>query len=423
MDSGDKILADHFKSASHHKNALYTSKTVQNEIINVCGDIIRSNLLDNIRAAGAFSIMADEATDAGNKEQLAICIRYVNRGTREIEERFMGFSECVTGVTGEAIADRLLQHLSDWQLPASMLCGQAYDGAGAMAGKTKGAAARIAERYPKAVYTHCAAHVLNLCVVKCCNIPEVRNAMDIGDKICQFFAFSPKRQLAFEKWVHQLLEGEQRKKLKSICKTRWVERHEAFEVFLDLYRPLVYCLEDIRDSNEWNHDSRTDAQSFFLALSRFPFIFALVVTKEVLAYTKGLSIKLQGRYVDIVKAHREIEFVQSTVQSARDDIDNFHARVYSTALEVARSVQVDEHVPRTTGRQQHRNNVPFTSISEYFRLSLTTPLLDYLITELNDRFSEQLSSSLSEIERLLPSDFCTRSAALTKVDISGLLRV
>ena len=66
----------------------------------------------------------------------------------------------------------------------------------------------------------------------------------------------------------------------------------------------MYCLEDIRDSNKWNHDSRTDAQSF-LALSKFPFIFALVVTKEVLAYTKGLSVKLQGRNVDIVKAHRD----------------------------------------------------------------------------------------------------------------------
>ena len=82
---------------------------------------------------------------------------------------------------------------------------------------------------------HTAAHVLNLCVIKCCDIPEVRNAMDIGDKICRFFAFSPKRQLAFEKWVHQVFEGERRKRLKSIGKTRWVERYEAFEVFLDLY--------------------------------------------------------------------------------------------------------------------------------------------------------------------------------------------
>ena len=104
----------------------------------------------------------------------------------------MGFSECVTGVTGEAITDCLLQHLSDWQLPASVLCGQAYNGAGAMAGKTKGAAAHIAESYPKAVYTHCAAHVLNLCVVKCCNIPEFRNAMDIGDKFVGSLPLPPR---------------------------------------------------------------------------------------------------------------------------------------------------------------------------------------------------------------------------------------
>ena len=101
--------------------------------------------------------------------------------------------------------------------------------------------------------------------------------------------------------------------------------------------------------------------------------------------------------MDVVKAHRDIEFVKSVVQSSRDDINNFHARVYSIALNIASSVQVDECVPRTSSRQQHRNNIPFTSISEYYRLSLTTPLLDHLISELNDRFSEQLSTFLSEI--------------------------
>ena len=85
-----------------------------------------------------------------------------------------------------------------------------------MAGKNKAAATRITQQYPKAVYTHCAAHVLNLCVVKCCSIPEVRNTMDIGDRICCFFAFSPKRQLAFERCVEEVLDGEKRRRLKSI---------------------------------------------------------------------------------------------------------------------------------------------------------------------------------------------------------------
>lgn len=101
----------------------------------------------------------------------------------------MTFSEYDTGVSGQAIADRFLEA---WQLSASHMVGQTYDGAGAMAGKKKGAAARITEVYPKATYTHCAAHALNLCVVKCCSISEIRGVMDIADSICLFLATHPR---------------------------------------------------------------------------------------------------------------------------------------------------------------------------------------------------------------------------------------
>ena len=57
----------------------------------------------------------------------------------------MGFSKCKTGVSGQAIAAHILQLMETWQLPASQLHDQTYDGAGAMAGKTKEAAARISE--------------------------------------------------------------------------------------------------------------------------------------------------------------------------------------------------------------------------------------------------------------------------------------
>ena len=82
-----------------------------------------------------FSIMADEATDVSNKEQLALCIQYVNSSTLNIAERFLGFSECITGVTGEAIAAQIQKNLEDWKPSASQLRGQTYDGAGSMAGK------------------------------------------------------------------------------------------------------------------------------------------------------------------------------------------------------------------------------------------------------------------------------------------------
>ena len=69
--------ADHLAGAA--ANALYTSKTTQNELIGICGRIIQSTILGRIRAAGVYSLMADEATDVANKEQLAICIRFVDK--------------------------------------------------------------------------------------------------------------------------------------------------------------------------------------------------------------------------------------------------------------------------------------------------------------------------------------------------------
>ena len=164
--------------------------------------------------------------------------------------------------------------------------------------------------------------------------------------------------------------GEHRKRLKSVCKTRWVERHEAFEVFLDFYEPLVQCLEEISTSPDWNHESKNDAQSFLLALTRFPFVFSLVVTKEVLGYTNALSAKLQGRYVDMVKAYTDVHMVIDTLTSFRNDVDQFHRQVYKVALDLSSKLNIEESRPRTSAKQQHHGNVPSINMSQYYQRQL-----------------------------------------------------
>lgn len=199
--------------------------------------------------------------------------------------------------------------------------------------------------------------------------------MDTAESICQFFFNSPKRQLALENKISELLQGERRTKLKSICKTRWVERHEAFEVFVDLFEPLACCFESIKNSTpaDWNRQTRSDAESHFLALTRFPFIISLVVTKDVLAYSKALSVKLQGRYVDIVCAYNHVNFVLTTLKQARENVEAVHSRMYDRAVRLASSVSVVESLPRTTNRQQHRSNTPATTPFDYFKRTVTIP--------------------------------------------------
>ena len=140
--------------------------------------------------------------------------------------------------------------------------------------------------------------------------------MESADKISRFFNNSPIRQLALERCIDELFtQHEKRKKVKDMCRICWVERHEAFEVFMDLFMPITCCLEEIANSSpaDWNSETRSDAQSFFLTIFRSSFVVALLLTEKVLSYVKGLSVKLQSCYVDVTHAHKNTENVKSTL--------------------------------------------------------------------------------------------------------------
>ena len=59
--------------------------------------------------------------------------------------------------------------------------------------------------------------------------------------------------------------------------------------------------------------------------------------EKFLLYVRGLSIKLQDRYVDVVRAHKNIETVKSTLTKLRADTENFHKKAYGEALLVRTS--------------------------------------------------------------------------------------
>ena len=107
--------------------------------------------------------------------------------------------------------------------------------------------------------------------------------MQTADNVCRLFSNSPKRQLALEKWISQICSEEKRKCLIEMCRTRWVERLEAFDIFSDLFLPIVSCLEEMVNStqSDWNRETRSDANSYLLALSQFSFVVALHVTERV----------------------------------------------------------------------------------------------------------------------------------------------
>ena len=72
---GDKQLRRNITDAP--KNLL-TSWRVQNDLITTCRRAIQQDIVTQMRQAGVFSVIANETTDKGIQEQLAIVLRYVD---------------------------------------------------------------------------------------------------------------------------------------------------------------------------------------------------------------------------------------------------------------------------------------------------------------------------------------------------------
>ena len=60
------------------KEKKYLSGDIINEIIRIMSNQLLRTLLSEIREAGMFSLIADEATDINNTEQLCISVRWVD---------------------------------------------------------------------------------------------------------------------------------------------------------------------------------------------------------------------------------------------------------------------------------------------------------------------------------------------------------
>ena len=85
----EDILKQHLDNSQlSSRNITYMSPLIQNEIIEIIGqDIILKNLLEEIKAAKLYSIMGDKVT-SHNKEQLALCARFINKNN-DVREDFI----------------------------------------------------------------------------------------------------------------------------------------------------------------------------------------------------------------------------------------------------------------------------------------------------------------------------------------------
>ena len=188
----DPVLKSHLSHCS--KNGTYTSSVIQNELIKVAGDEVKSSILDAARSAKWFSVMADECIDVATIEQMAICIRFVDSYGEDfkVREEFIGFVE-LEKLDAQTISSAIIGYLKECNLDLTNLRSQGYDGATVMSGHVNGVCTRIQCIQPRALYHHCRAHSLNLVLSSSCKeVPNIRNLFDSVGKITWFLGASGK---------------------------------------------------------------------------------------------------------------------------------------------------------------------------------------------------------------------------------------
>ena len=136
------------------KTNKYVSYDIQNAISHL------RSIAESISSPTYFSIMCDECTDSSNREQLSICIRWVN-SELEPQEDFIGLYK-MANIRASDILITIKDILLRINLSLSNCHGQCYDGASTMQRARNGVAKLINDEQPKAIYTHCYGHALNL---------------------------------------------------------------------------------------------------------------------------------------------------------------------------------------------------------------------------------------------------------------------
>ena len=110
-----------------------------------------------------------------------------------------------------------------------------------------------------------------------------------------------------------------------MCRTRWAVHHTAYTHFYQAHPNVIaalknfscganheMCGDEYQDAT-WDRKSKDDAVALLASLATFDFIVSFLVLYEFLSHLSGVTVKLQGQSIDIIKAYQEVEILNGTL--------------------------------------------------------------------------------------------------------------
>ncbi|XP_021861463.2 uncharacterized protein [Spinacia oleracea] len=386
----DPVIIEHVHRINsgkiHHH---YLSHHIQNELILLLASKIRNAIIKKVKEAKYFSVMLDCTPDASHQEKMTLIFRCVDEcsNSYKVQEFFIEFLQ-VNGTTGLGLFQVLENVLKAHDLEIDNVRGQGYDNGSNMKGKHQGVQKRLLDINPRAFYSPCGCHSLNLVLCDIANASsKARDFFGIVQRIYTIFVNSTKR------W-HILKENVKGLTLKSLSATRWESRVEIIKAIRFQVADICEALYEVADVGDAENDHKLQSEARSLAkneLGSFEFLLATIIWYEILCAVNFVSKHLQSQDILIDTAISEIKGLISFFKKYRD---NGFSNVMDTAKKLAIELGIDPVFPqrRIIRRKRQFDEIDGeeTSLSpkESFRIEYFIYIVDQAIASLEKRFEQ-----------------------------------
>lgn len=381
----------------------YVSPETVNEIIAISANTVLRDLLNEIRSAKRFSLIADEATDIAHNEQMCVAVRWVDKD-HEIQETPLGLMllpDTKAHTLFTIVKDTLLR----CALALSDCVGQAYDGASNMSGKHNGVQALVKKEAHNCLYVHCFGHSLNLCVQevsKKCDL--IRNTLQFIAELVQLIKFSPKRSSLFNA-VRQsisIVDNESPSaspSLRTLCPTRWTVRHSAIDSILKNYTALISTLQVVEEGHD---EYAAKGKGLLIRMESFDLFFGLHLSFRVFSAAEQLSVNLQGKDTTVAEGSKGATALQNYYKSLRNEesFDTFFDKILQSSRNITEEPVLPRYRKRPRNVDEGSHPHRFSSPKDLYRQAYYE-VLDLAVGELQKRFEQSDLNIVRDIETLL----------------------
>ncbi|XP_061638444.1 THAP domain containing 12b isoform X2 [Phyllopteryx taeniolatus] len=387
MHAGDEALRKRFEAMP--VNAQFLSSVQLSQLLDVCENTVREEMLMEAREGRFFSLVTDDLVDFGGDKHLPLFLRFVNQHN-VLREEFLDF----VSFDGDelVLVERLEAQLTErWGLSMEDCRGQAHKVTGASATKMKAVAVLLMEKYPLALHMPCSRMALNIHLANSLPFPNVQVLMETLRRLAAAFKSVP-AQAWLETFIssHYPKSDEKAAALRQACGDGWTEQHNVFDVLLDILPPLVSCLDTIRDNADGTFEVAAVASAYSLVeiLADFEMVMTAVVLRSVLTFTRAFGRNLQGETLDAFCAANSLTAVMHSLNEVNDNIDVYHEFWYEEAANVAASMEIPVAVPRLFVQRQRATDMGEIQAEAYYREYVTLPIIHSVMQEVEEMFSE-----------------------------------